>query len=175
MSQAASKEDANTPTDRRNAMRLGTRRDPALTLVLILLTCGLYYLYFIYKVSQETQDFSGESDLSPGAEVALSLLTCGLWNIYWDYKMGKRMAQMCVRVGLPPTDNALLYLCLDLLGVGGFASVGLVNPVLQQDTLNRIWQAAMTGTPPPSSNAATPDAWPPAPAPTPRLPRPPLP
>jgi len=30
-----------------NKMRLGTPRDPALTLVLILLTCGIYYLYFI--------------------------------------------------------------------------------------------------------------------------------
>lgn len=148
-------------------MQLGTRRDPALVLVLILLTCGLYY--FIYKVSQETQDFLGESDVSPGVDVMLSLVTCGLWNIYWDYKMGKRMAQMCARVGLPMTDNALLYLVLDLLGFGGFASVGLVNPILQQDTLNRIWQAAMTGPP------AAPEIWPPAPTPTPRQPRPPQP
>lgn len=152
-------------------MRLGTRRGPALVLILILLTCGIYYFFFIYKVSQETQDFLGESDVSPGTEVLLSLVTCGLWNVYWDYKMGKRMAQMCVRVGLPLTDNALLYLSLDLVGVGGFASLGLVNPVLQQDTLNRIWQAAMTGPPPPD---AGPDPWPPAPTPTPRRPRPPL-
>ncbi|MDQ2686986.1 MAG: DUF4234 domain-containing protein [Armatimonadota bacterium] len=152
-------------------MQLGTRRDPALVLVLILLTCGLYYFYFIYKVSQETQDFLGEPDVSPGVDVLLSLVTCGLWNIYWDYKMGKRMAQMCTRVGLPVTDNALLYLVLDLLGFGGFASLGLVNPILQQDTLNRIWQAAMTG-PPPSS---APEIWPPAPTPTPRQPRPPQP
>lgn len=151
-------------------MQIGTRRDPAMVLILILLTCGLYYLYFIYKVSRETQEFLGESDVSPGTEVALSLVTCGLWNVYWDYKVGKRMAQMCVRVGLPPTDNAVLYLVLDLVGVGGFASLGLVNPVLQQDTLNRIWQAAMTG-PPPSDAAGGPDIWPPAP--TPRQPRPP--
>jgi len=37
-------------------MRLGTTRNPALTLILILLTCGLYYLYFIYIVSEETQE-----------------------------------------------------------------------------------------------------------------------
>jgi hypothetical protein len=154
-------------------MHLGTRRDPALTLVFILLTCGLYYLYFIYRVSQETQDALGESEFSPGTEVLLSVVTFGLWNIYWDYRMGKRMARMCLEAGLPPTDNAILYLVLDLVGAGGFASVGLVNPVLQQDTLNRIWQAVMTGPPPPAPGSA--DAWPPPPTPTPRQPRPPQP
>ncbi len=126
-------------------MRLGTPRSPGLTLLLILLTCGIYYLYFIYVTSQETQDFLEEPDTSPGLEVLLCLLTCGLYNIYWDYKMGKRIAEMCVRVGLPPTDNAVLYLVLDLIGVGGFASLGLLNPVLQQESLNRVWRAAESG------------------------------
>ena len=49
---------------RHREMRLGTRREPALVLVLILLTCGIYYLYFIYKASQEMDDFLGESRLS---------------------------------------------------------------------------------------------------------------
>ena len=159
-------------------MRLGRHRDPALTLILILLTCGLYYLYYIYVVSQETQDFLGESDVSPGVHVLLSLITCGLWNIYWDYKIGKSIAEMCLRVGLPPTDNAVLYLVLDLAGAGGFASLGIINPLLQQDGLNRVWKAAMSG-PPPDYNGA--GAWPPAPSyptpsnPTPRQPRPPQP
>ena len=150
-------------------MRLGTRREPALVLVLILLTCGIYYLYFIYKSSQEMDDFLGESDYSPGTEVLLSVLTCGLWNVYWDYRAGKRIARMSASVGLPPTDNALLYLILDLLGVGGFASAGIINPLLQQDGLNRVWQAAMTG-PPTDDGGST---WPPPPSPTPRQPRPP--
>ena len=126
-------------------MRLGTPRSPGLTLLLILLTCGIYYLYFIYVVSRETQEFLDEPDTSPGLELLLCLLTCGLYNIYWDYKMGKRIAQMCVRVGLPPTDNAVLYLVLDLIGAGGFASLGLLNPLLQQESLNRVWRAAENG------------------------------
>ena len=126
-------------------MRLGTPLSPGLTLLLILLTCGIYYLYFIYVTSQETQDFLEEVDTSPGLEVLLCVLTCGLYNIYWDYKMGKRIAEMCVRVGLPPTDNAVLYLVLDLIGAGGFASLGLLNPVLQQESLNRVWRAAEDG------------------------------
>ncbi len=149
-------------------MRLGTPRDPALTLLMILLTCGLYYLYFIYIVSEETQEFLGERDVSPGIEVLLSVLTCGLYNVYWDYKMGKRVADMCGRVGLPPTDNAVLYLILDLVGVGGFGGLGLINPIVQQDLLNRVWKAAMTGSPPDPGTRPPP----PASSSTPRQPRP---
>jgi len=144
-------------------MRIGATRDPALTLVLILITCGLYYLYFIYVVSEETQEFLEERDMSPGVEVLLSVITCGLYNIYWDYKIGKRVAEMCGRVGLPITDNAVLYLVLDLVGFGGFAGLGLINPILQQDSLNRVWNAAMTGPRDPGSTS------------TPRRPRPPRP
>jgi hypothetical protein len=39
----------------------------------------------------------------------------------------------------------VLYLVLDLVGVGGFASLGLLNPVLQQESLNRVWRAAESG------------------------------
>ncbi len=153
-------------------MRLGTRRDPALTLVLIFATCGLYYLYFIYKATEETQEFLGIADTPPALAVVLHVVTCGIYNIYWDYQIGKRTAEMCARVGLPATDNSVLYLVLDLLGVGGFASVGLINPLIQQDLLNRVWEAAAQQ--PPSFGGSTPGQWPPAPsAPTPRQPRPP--
>lgn len=150
-------------------MRLGTRRDPALTLLLIFLTCGIYYLYFIYKATEEVQEFLGISDTPPALAVVLHIVTCGIYNIYWDYQIGKRTAEMCARVGLPATDNSVLYLVLDLLGVGGFASVGLINPLIQQDLLNRVWEAAAQ---PPPSGSSQPGQWPPAPS-TPRQPRPP--
>ena len=159
-------------------MRLGTRRDPALTLVLIFITCGLYWLYFIYTVSREVAEFRGEQDYSPGVEILLTIVTCGLWNVYWDYRMGKHMAQMCQTVLLPSTDNATLYVVLDLLGIGGLASVGVVNAVLQQDTLNRIWKAAMNL---PPDAQPVPGIWPPPPVgqppigSTPRVPRQPKP
>ena len=44
-------------------MRLGTRRDPALVLIFTLLTCGIYYLFFIYKASQEMDDFLDETTI----------------------------------------------------------------------------------------------------------------
>jgi hypothetical protein len=136
-------------------MRLGQPRSPVLVLLLTFLTCGLYYLWIIYIISAETRDALGETEInvSPGAEVLLTIVTFGIWDFYWDYRMGKRMALMCQRVGLPVTDNAVLYLVLDLVGVG------FVNIVLEQDTLNRVWKAAQTGAWRPTPNTA----WPPAP------------
>lgn len=151
-------------------MRVGSRRDPALTLVFILITCHFYYYFFIYRVSRETQEFLGIQEISPGVEVLLSLLTCGLWVIYWDYRIGRRIQEMSIRAGLPEIDNTGLYIVLDLLGFGGIASAGIVNPVIQQDALNRIWDAARGIRNP----TEPPNQWPPYPGygtPTPRQPR----
>ena len=111
----------------------GTPRSPVLTLILCLLTCGLYYFYYMFVVTEEVNRFTGKKEQDPAMDVILTLLTCGIWDIYWDYKMGKRMAEMTMMVGLPVTDNAILYLILNILGVG------IINVVMQQETLNRVW------------------------------------
>ena len=123
-------------------MRIGERREPGLVLLFTILTCWIYYLWWLYTVSREMQEFLGESDVSPGTELLLNVLTCGFYNIYWDYKCGKKIVEMQARVGLPRSDNSVLYLVLDLLGVGGFGGLGLLCPALQQAQLNEIWDAA---------------------------------
>ena len=124
-------------------MRFGTFREPALVLLWTVISCGLYYFYFVYKVSQEIEDFQGQADYAPGIEVLLSVATCGLWIYYWDYRVGKRMAEMASSVGLPATDNSLLYVLLNLLG-HPIIGIGAVNSMIQQDMLNRIWSAAQS-------------------------------
>ena len=119
-------------------MRVGQRNEPAVILLLSLVTFGIYYLFYIYRVSQETQEFLGEQDTSPGLEVLLTLVTCGLYNFYWDYKMGQKIAKMQERVGLRVVDNSALYLILDLF------QVGLFNSMIQQGYLNDIWYTAGT-------------------------------
>jgi hypothetical protein len=117
-------------------MRVGQRFEPPIVLLLSIVTCGIYYLFYIARVSQETQDFLGEQDTSPGLEVLLTLATCGLYNIYWDYKMGHKIAKMQAMVGLRVVDNSALYLVLDIV------QVGLFNSMIQQGHLNEIWYAA---------------------------------
>lgn len=114
----------------------GERIDPGMVLLFSLLTCGIYYFWWIAKVSDETQKFLNEPDTSPTVEVILTLVTCGIYNLYWDYKMAKKIARMQAMVGLTPTDNAVLYLVLNLVGLG------ILNPLMQQGHLNDVWLRA---------------------------------
>jgi hypothetical protein len=116
-------------------MKLGEKREPALVLILSILTFGVYYLYWVYQASAETQEFLGEPDTSPGLEVALFLLTCGIYTLYWDYKMAQKIVKMQNRVGIRQTDNGVLYLVLDIVGFG------IVNALIQQNQLNEVWNA----------------------------------
>jgi len=113
----------------------GSIRDPAIVLILTLVTCGIYYLYWIYTVSVETRNYTGEPDTDPGLEVVLSVITCYMYTIYWDYKMAKKLAFMQSTVALPVTDNAILYLVLNFLGLG------FLPMLIQQGHLNEIWRA----------------------------------
>ena len=116
-------------------MRIGNTRSPGLTLVLCFITCGLYYFYFMYVVTEEMNAYTGRQDRSPILEILLTIVTCGIWDFVWDYNTGKRMAEMQVMAGPPPTDNTLIYLLLD------FFQFGIINAYLQQEILNRIWSA----------------------------------
>lgn len=115
---------------------IGERREPGLVLLLSIITLGIYYYIFLYKTSQEIQDFTGEQDTSPTLEVVLSIFTCGLYTIYWDYKVAKKIYQMQQQVGIQATDNSILYLVLNFLGIG------MVNALIEQGHLNDIWTAA---------------------------------
>jgi len=111
----------------------GERRDPALVLVFTLLTCGIYYWFWLYRVSEETQRYLNEPDTSPAIEVLLCFVTCGLYIFYWDYKQAQKIARMLQSVGLPPTDNGVLYLVLNLIGLG------FINAMIEQGHLNDVW------------------------------------
>ena len=114
---------------------LGERVEPALVLLLSIVTCGIYYLCFIYKTSKETLAYTGEQDLDPWLDVLLSIVTCGLWTVYWDYKIGQRIVRMQRLAGVRETDNSVLYLVLNLLGFG------MINALIEQGHLNEIWAA----------------------------------
>ena len=112
----------------------GQHRDPAIVLLLSIVTCGIYYLVWLSQVSQELQDYLEETDTSAGLEVVLILLTCGLYIFYWDYKTAQKIARMQAMAGITPVDNAALYLLLD------FFQVGFIPPLIQQQHLNEIWR-----------------------------------
>jgi hypothetical protein len=116
--------------------RLGLRREPGIVLLLHVITCGIYYLWWIYTVSEEMMAFDLDPDTSPGLEVLFSVISCGTYTIYWDYKTAKKIRKLQDKVGLTANDNSVLFLVLNFLGLG------LIPSMIEQGDLNNIWNRA---------------------------------
>ena len=123
-------------------MRIGKKRGPVMVLLLTLITCSLYYYYWVYVTSREIQDYLQEPDIPPIVELILTILTGGLYLFYWDWKTAKQIARMQERVGIPPQDNSVLYLIINILGVGPIYGLGLIVQPIQQAHLNQVWERA---------------------------------
>lgn len=109
-------------------------RQPALVVVLSLVTCGIYAFYWIYKMSEEMQRATGKSSMSPGMELLLCIVTCGIYMFYWFYKYGKLITEAQEQAGLNAEDNAILYLILSIFGLS------IVSMALMQSAANKIWE-----------------------------------
>lgn len=102
-------------------------RSIAVCLILTIVTCGLYGLYWLYKVNNELCMVSGDYyGTSGGTVLLLCIVTCGIYGIYWAYKMGERCSVITGSQTAP-----ILYLVLALLGMQ------IINLALFQDVLNK--------------------------------------
>lgn len=104
-------------------------RNIAVCIILTLVTCGLYTLYWIVKLNDEVNETIGQPNATSGGMVILfTIITCGLYNFYWLYKMGERCD---IIKGNPNGYTGFIYLGLSLLGLG------ILDLALIQDTLNK--------------------------------------
>ena len=122
--------------------RVASERSPVKVLLLSLVTCGFYYLYWVYQTSKEVDEFLGESDIPPIVHLLLFILTGTLYGFFWDYWVGQKIVRMQERTGLPRKDNTVLCLVLDILGAGPVAGLGIIVPLIQQSDLNAIYAVA---------------------------------
>lgn len=93
------------------------KRSIGLSILFTFLTCGLYGIYWFYKLTEETNELSEDYTISPGLAILLSIITCGLYNLYWSYKMGQLIAIARTNRGQNSSDESILYLILTLLGL----------------------------------------------------------
>lgn len=57
-------------------------------IILTILTCGLYSIYWMIKVNDDALKVANEKGTG-GVEVVLfTILTCGIYGFFWAYKMG---------------------------------------------------------------------------------------
>lgn len=99
---------------------LQTDRSLAMYILLTIVTCGFYSLYFVYKMAADTNvackdDGAGTAGL--GMYILLSMVTCGMYSIYWEYSLGNRLMANAPRYGLTFTENGTSVLMWRLFGV----------------------------------------------------------
>lgn len=105
-----------------------TPRNIPLCVILSIVTCGIYGIYWMIKLNDEINALAGEPYATSGGMVfLLSVVTCNIYNLYWMYKMGERSDRIN---GIQGNSN-ILYL---VIGIFGF---GIVNYCLMQDTINK--------------------------------------
>ena len=106
----------------------GTERNIVICIVLSIVTCGIYGIYWMVCLNDEINLLSGEPKPTSGVMVVVfSLITCGIYGLYWYYKMGNAVD----RIKGTSSSSGILYL---VLGIVGF---GIVNYALMQDTVNK--------------------------------------
>lgn len=92
------------------------QRSIGLAIVLSLITCGIYAIYWFIVLTNDVGKLSGDSSFTGGKHFLLTLITCGIWSLVWAYQAGKLMAEVQRQRGVMVADNSLLYIILTLFG-----------------------------------------------------------
>lgn len=113
-------------------MPLIKNRNIAMQVILSILTCGIYGLYWFITMTDESNVLSDEKTASGGMAILLTLVTCGIYSFYWNYKMGQKLNLAGRKYNKSISDNSVLYLVLSLFGLT------IVNYCLIQSDLNKF-------------------------------------
>lgn len=103
--------------------------------LLLLFTCGVWQLIWIYRTTRYLNCVPGEDYRSPGAKLLLCMFV-PFYSIYWVYKSAQRIDKLAMTVDVI-SDLTVVCLILEIF-------VPLIPPILMQDKINKIADANTT-------------------------------
>lgn len=63
------------------------KRNLAVSIILTIVTCGIYGIYWFIVMTDDTKNVSGDiNGASGGVAFLLTLVTCNIYGYYWAYK-----------------------------------------------------------------------------------------
>lgn len=90
-----------------------------LCVVLSLVTCGIYSIYWLYTIAHDLNDLcesqNQEKGAEPGLVVVLSIVTCGIYLLYYLWKAGKMISSLTRSNGHHPSDDSIVLMVLSIL------------------------------------------------------------
>ncbi len=107
------------------------QRSIPLCVIYSIITCGIYAIYWLICVTEETRVVSDRYQTSGGMAFLFSLITCGIYGIYWGYKMGDALDDARTQHGEATGSLAIIFLILNLFGLS------IVTLALIQNELNK--------------------------------------
>ena len=111
------------------------KRNIGLCIVLSIITCGIYSIYWFVVLANDTNVASGHAQdgTSGGVAFLLTLVTCGIYGFYWAYKQGEKLNEAKAMRNMPADSNAgIIYIVLQIFGLG------IVAYALMQNELNKM-------------------------------------
>ena len=107
------------------------KTDLVLPIVLSIVTCGIYLIYWEYKTWETLYRVTNQPSTA-GMDVLLSIVTCNIYGIYMLYKAGQMEVTIQRDYNLPEKDNSMLYLLLAIF------TGGLVSMCILQHNINTM-------------------------------------
>lgn len=104
--------------------------------LLLLFTCGIWYLIWIYRTTENLNCLEEEPPRNPATKLLLCMFV-PFYSIYWVYKSAQRIDRLSALQGRP-SDSATLCLILSIV-------IAIVPPILMQDKINGIVTAQGNG------------------------------
>ena len=102
------------------------KRNVAVAILLSIVTCGIYAIYWQVCLVNDVNTKSGI------VVFLLSLVTCTIYWLYWVFKTGECIDSAKTANGTPTSSRGLVYLLLSIFGLG------IVAMAILQSDLNSL-------------------------------------
>ncbi len=99
--------------------KVKTDRSLIMIILLNIITCGIYSLFFINGIANDVNTFGkddGKSTKGILGFIILSAVTCGIYGIIWWYSVANRVAENGNRYGVTGCKNGSSFLMWNIFG-----------------------------------------------------------
>ena len=105
-----------------------TERNIVITIILSFVTCGIYAIYWVYKMLDELYTYTGQPS-SAAVDIIIGLVTMWVWPAY---KFAQLESAANAKAGFPVEDKTIIYIILSVVGLS------IVVDLLVQSNINKL-------------------------------------
>ncbi|MDR1316717.1 MAG: DUF4234 domain-containing protein [Spirochaetales bacterium] len=129
------------------------KRSFPVTIILSIITFGLYWLFWIYKLAADMNAIcAGDGRKTRGtiAYLVFGFLTLGIYNLVWLYMLGDRLYDVAPRFGLNFKESGgtlLLWMILgSIIVIGPFIALYIIIKNINElaEKYNALGEATVT-------------------------------